>query len=102
MRTPENVNWDREVVYECMWSLLVAIDNHNATASTSRKPRISKVALTGLATGVGGVSAEKCAMQMALAVKQYEEAVSKPEIWSKPPWNVIYKSASEVERTKRL
>jgi O-acetyl-ADP-ribose deacetylase (regulator of RNase III) len=102
MRTPENVNWDREVVYECMWSLLVAIDNHNATASASGQPRISKVALTGLATGVGGVSAEKCAMQMALAVKQYEEAVSKPEIWSKLAWNTIYKSASEVEGTKRL
>ena len=75
MRTPENVNWDFEVVYECTWSLLVAIDNHNAAASTTGQPIIGKVLMTGLATGVGGVNAAKCAVQMALAIKHYTDAV---------------------------
>jgi len=102
MRTPDSVKWDHEVVYECMWSLLVTIDNHNAAASTSGQPRISKVAITGLATGVGGVSAEKCAAQMALAVKHYEEAVSNREKWSQLTWSNIYASSSEVVDTRSL
>jgi O-acetyl-ADP-ribose deacetylase (regulator of RNase III) len=102
MRTPENVNWDLEVVYECMWSLLVAIDNHNAAASTSSQPKIAKVVMTGLATGVGRVSAEKCAVQMALAVKHYEEAVSHPGKWSKLEWSDISISSSEVKETRKL
>jgi O-acetyl-ADP-ribose deacetylase (regulator of RNase III) len=102
MRTPENVNWDLEVVYECMWSLLVTIDNHNAAITTSGQPRISKVIITGLATGVGGVSAEKCAEQMALAVKHYEEAVSNPKMWSRLEWSDIYVKASEVDETRNI
>jgi O-acetyl-ADP-ribose deacetylase (regulator of RNase III) len=102
MRTPENVNWDFEVVYECTWSLLVAIDNHNAIASASGQPKIAKIIVPGLATGVGGVSVEKCAVQMALAIKHYVEAVSNPEKWSKLRWNEIYVSASEVEETREL
>jgi O-acetyl-ADP-ribose deacetylase (regulator of RNase III) len=102
MRTPENVDWDLEVVYECMWSLLVTIDNHNAAAEPSGQPRISKVVVTGLATGVGGVSAEKCAVQMALAVKHYEEAMLNPDEWSRLRWRDIYHTASEVSETRRM
>ncbi|KAK4616000.1 hypothetical protein CLAFUW4_10163, partial [Fulvia fulva] len=29
MRIPDLVGWDVEVVYECVWSLLCTIDNHN-------------------------------------------------------------------------
>ena len=29
MRVPDNVEWDREVVYDCVWNLLCAIERHN-------------------------------------------------------------------------
>ncbi|CCM05084.1 uncharacterized protein FIBRA_07291 [Fibroporia radiculosa] len=43
MRVPQDVRWNREVVYNCVWSLLVALDEHNravetGAASTSDAP----------------------------------------------------------------
>ena len=100
MRTPQDVRWDKEVVYECTWCLLNAIDNHNSTCAEGEK--IRKVVCPGLATGVGRVSAKKCAVQMALAIKHYEEAVSNPEKWSKLSWGNIDEHAEEVKETYSL
>jgi hypothetical protein len=102
MRTPETVNWDYEVVYECIWSLLVAIDNHNAAAATTGETIINKVIVPGLATGIGAVSAEKCAVQMALALKHYHDALSNPDKWCKLQWGQIYDLADEVMATRLL
>ena len=82
--------------------MLVAIDNHNAAAATTGEPIINKVILPGLATGVGAVSAEKCAVQMALALKHYHDAVSNPDEWCKLKWDQIYDVADEVMATRRL
>ena len=96
MRTPENVRWNKEVVYNCVWSLLVAIDNHNAeiAADPGKAARegaraIETVAMTGLATGVGAVSPEVCARQTALAFAHYHEAKAKPEKWGALEWRDI-------------
>ncbi|RPD57386.1 hypothetical protein L226DRAFT_161126 [Lentinus tigrinus ALCF2SS1-7] len=53
MRTPASVTWHREIVYNCVWSLLVAIDEHNARAANEPEGggRIETVVMTGLATG---------------------------------------------------
>ena len=102
MRTPEAVNWDHEVVYECIWSLLVTIDNHNAAAATTGDPLINKVIVPGLGTGVGAISPEKCAVQMALALKHYHDAVSDPDRWSNLQWDQIYDAADEVMATRPL
>ena len=97
MRTPENVRWHKEVVYNCVWSLLVAVDNHNAevTADPEKAARegaslIETVAMTGLATGVGAVPPEVCAKQMARAFAHYHEAKTKPEKWGALKWRDIW------------
>ncbi|KAI1788300.1 macro domain-like protein [Ganoderma leucocontextum] len=96
MRTPENVTWHKEVVYNCVWSLLVAIDSHNAeiAADPEKAARegaspIETVVMTGLATGVGAVSPEMCAKQMARAFAHYHEAKAKPEKWGAMKWRDI-------------
>jgi O-acetyl-ADP-ribose deacetylase (regulator of RNase III) len=100
MRTPENVCWDKEVVYECTWTLLNAIDNHNSNCAEGEK--IKKVLCPGLATGVGRVSAEKCAVQMVLAIDHYEKAVNDPKKWGALKWDDIYETANEMEATYEL
>src|SRR5271170_4454327 len=47
MRRPSDVRWDREVVYECIWSVLGAMGNHNfgvgqATEEGDRKGTVDK------------------------------------------------------------
>ena len=60
MRIPERVTWNREIVYNLMWSVLVSLEHHNAAVDDSTQVgtsvRIRKVLMTGLGTGVGGVS----------------------------------------------
>lgn len=91
MRFPSNVTWHREIVYNCVWSLLVAIDEHNARASeTDSGPTpIASVGMTGLATGIGGVPASVCGRQTALAFAHYQDASSHPEKWSSLSWDDI-------------
>jgi O-acetyl-ADP-ribose deacetylase (regulator of RNase III) len=94
MRVPEDVTWDKEVVYNCMWSLLNALHAHNTQANESAI--IRKVLMSGFATGVGKVSAERCAKQMALAVKHFEEAKSQPAKWGALEWADAEPLAGEV------
>ncbi|TFY64289.1 hypothetical protein EVJ58_g2714 [Rhodofomes roseus] len=89
MRIPETVTWNREVVYNCMWSLLVALDQHNASVG-------------GEWFCYRGVSAERCAQQMALAVKHYVDACENPQKWSSLSWNDALDYAQEANDTHSL
>ncbi|KAJ5121441.1 uncharacterized protein N7515_009402 [Penicillium bovifimosum] len=80
MRQPGNVEWDREVVYECVWSLLCRVEGFNRSASEEGK-KIERVLLTPLATGIGRVSKERWAGQMVLALKHFVDAVERPQVW---------------------
>jgi len=100
MRIPEDVVWNREIVYNCMWSLLVSLDQHNQAAEISRNgTRVHKVLMTGLATGVGNVSAERCAQQMALAVGDFIDASENPGKWRSMEWDDAITYAHECRRT---
>lgn len=77
MRLPQDATWDREVVYECVWSLLCAIDRHNR----SGEPHIRSILMTPLATGVGRVSAQRWAQQLVLALNHFLDALERPELW---------------------
>ena len=57
--------------------------------------------MTGLGTGAGGVSAERCAAQMVLAVKHYAEASGLPERlrWESEE---VQRRTREVEETAAL
>ncbi|KAF5646574.1 hypothetical protein F25303_5385 [Fusarium sp. NRRL 25303] len=97
MRMPADVRWDKEVVYECIWSLLCAIDNHNRAAS--EYDQIQSVLMTPLATGVGRVSPEKWALQTVLAMKHFVEASENPEKWSSLQWADLGKTCAETQLT---
>jgi O-acetyl-ADP-ribose deacetylase (regulator of RNase III) len=103
MRIPESVTWNREIVYNLMWSILISLEQHNAAvAEVGSGIRIQKVLMTGLATGVGGVSSVRCAQQMALAVKHFLEATAHPDKWSSMNWDDTVASSVEVRRTHAL
>lgn len=66
MRMPSNVRWNRDVGYNCFFSILNAIKVYNAGGN-----RVKSVFVTGLGTGVGRIPAEVCAAQMAVAYKHF-------------------------------
>ncbi|KAM0263706.1 hypothetical protein ACHAQJ_001020 [Trichoderma viride] len=103
MRVPQPVGWDREVVYECTWSLLCAIDKHNRTVREGgrgeRQDEIRSLLMVPMATGVGAVSPEKWAGQTVLALKHYIDAVEHESKWSALEPVDIVEYAREVEQT---
>lgn len=103
MRLPSNVNWDREVVYECVWTLLCAIDRHNRRVKESNGTElINSILMTPLATGTGFVSAGKWASQFVLALKHYIDAVEHAARWSALDWIQVKKLCDEVEKTHTM
>ncbi|KAE8345182.1 hypothetical protein BDV24DRAFT_114593 [Aspergillus arachidicola] len=96
MRAPDNVTWDREVVYECVWSLLCQLESWNHNRS---EDRIDSILMTPLATGVGRVSPQRWASQFILSMKHFVDALERPERWSQLGWRDIEEDVLEVEET---
>lgn len=67
MRLPEKVA-GTDIAYRSMWSMLLAVRNHNRHNPTQK---ITSVLCSGLGTGVGRMSFEEAAKQMALAYKHF-------------------------------
>ncbi|KAH8679797.1 hypothetical protein BGZ60DRAFT_428097 [Tricladium varicosporioides] len=89
MRMPTPCNWDKEIVYECIWSLLNSIEKHNWAATEDENSGLSvieSILMTPLGTGTGGISDEKWARQAVLAIKHYTDAVEKPEVYNARNW----------------
>jgi O-acetyl-ADP-ribose deacetylase (regulator of RNase III) len=109
MRVPQNVNWDREVVYECIWTLLAAIERHNRRVDEinlddqliGSERQIRTVLMTPLATGCGFWSAKRWAEQTVLAIKHFVNA-GKNEQWKFMQWRAIGDVTREVEKTHGL
>ena len=102
MRIPWEVKWDREVAYECVWSLLCAVDTHNKDLkAVGKQPQINNILMTPLGTGVGRISAERWAGQCVLAMKHWVEAVENPETWQNLEWEKIFEGHEEVVSTYR-
>lgn len=103
MRVPEDVRWNQDIVYNCMWSLLVSLSrHHDAAVAAGEEPAIKKVVVSGLATGFGKVSFERCAEQMALAVKHFSEARTNEEKWSKMYWNSVGAIDAQIQKTRSM
>lgn len=111
MRSPSSCDWDREVVYECIWNLLCTIDNHNRAvarainqASDARTKNeiagdtIRSILMTPLGTGVGGISLDKWANQTALAIRHYSDAVNDPKVWSRLDWPQVLELTNSVQK----
>ncbi len=74
MRVPEDVS--RTVnAYVAFRAILLAVRAHNASGA----PSIRTLLCSGLATGVGGMPARRCATQMRLAFLQVTGAASLPD-----------------------
>ncbi|KAF2190656.1 macro domain-like protein [Zopfia rhizophila CBS 207.26] len=105
MRVPQEVKWDREVVYECIWSLLCAIDKHNQLVQDGKGAsdvKIQSLLMTPLATGCGRVSAERWASQAVLAIKHFVEATENQDKWSALEWADILDDWKSVQDTWTL
>lgn len=102
---PSDARWDREVVYECVWSLMCEVDRWNKNVSSGLysggEDKIETIMITPLATGTGGVSSEKWALQFVLALKHFVDAQERPERWSRLKWEDL-KEAKEVERSWQM
>ena len=95
MRVPREVKWDREVIFECIWSLLCAIDGHNREVHDPEL-QIKSILMTPLATGVGKVTEAKWAAQCVMAMMYWVEAVENPQKWSNLQWEDVYDDSSEM------
>ncbi|KAG6831331.1 hypothetical protein H0H92_011246 [Tricholoma furcatifolium] len=95
MRTPEDVSWHQDLVYNTMWTFLVELKQWNA--SSHMDAEIRTVAMTGLETGQGGISAQRAAMQMVLAVKHFHEGVKQ-----NARWKDVQERNDEIEGTECL
>lgn len=111
MRIPWQVKWDREVVYECIWSMLCTIDEHHRRIQRQKQDdepvpdneerEIKSVLMTPLATGVGQLSPERWARQCVLAMKHFVEAREYPQVWGNLQWDKIFDDHEEVVNTYR-
>ncbi|EQL35364.1 hypothetical protein BDFG_02870 [Blastomyces dermatitidis ATCC 26199] len=127
MRMPENVVWDREVVYKCVWALMVEVERWNRRVregeekrgqqgvvgvegeegsregegkeEENKKKRIDRILMPPLAVGVGNVSKERWAAQTVLAMKHFVDALERPEKWANLDWLEIGKGSFETEMT---
>ncbi|OJD17836.1 hypothetical protein AJ78_02077 [Emergomyces pasteurianus Ep9510] len=112
MRMPENVVWDREVVYKCVWALLVEVERWNRGVREREQEskgrggeegkRIDRILMPPLAVGVGRVSKERWAGQVVLAMKHFVDALERPERWGRLDWGELGQDAFEVETTWKL
>ncbi|KDQ32603.1 hypothetical protein PLEOSDRAFT_1032445 [Pleurotus ostreatus PC15] len=100
MRVPEEVTWNREIVYNCVWSLLNALTHHNESAGEGAD-KISTVLMTGLGTGVGYISPEVFGKQTALAFKHFLDSEAHPDKWSSLQWRDADAYSREVAETYR-
>lgn len=103
MRYPANVRWHQDLVYNAMWNLLVEVTRWNLEpgvnqgAGNTGGKKIERILMTGLATGTGKVSAERCAKQMMLAVRHFAQGI--PEY---AEWEDVDDLLSDVNATVRL
>ncbi|KAL2863421.1 uncharacterized protein BJX67DRAFT_261813 [Aspergillus lucknowensis] len=110
MRTPDDVRWDREVVYECVWTLLCAVERWNRGLDASEggagkykeRGRIGSVLMTPMATGCGAVSPQKWAAQLVLAIRHFVDALERPERWQSLGWREIYQDTDDVDKTWKM
>lgn len=92
MRVPQEVSWNKDLVYNCMWTLLCQISLWNRDRKEGE--HIHRVLMTGLGTGCGNVAAEVCAKQMVLAVKHWTQ-----DLPHEPEWGDVLPRAKQIEAT---
>ncbi|KAI0325049.1 macro domain-like protein [Cubamyces sp. BRFM 1775] len=98
MRAPESVAWHLDLVYDCMWNLLTALWRWNEGERPDGAPPVQKVLLTGLGTGTGGISYDKCAKQMFLAALNFARGWGEHPRWD----DVTDTRVEEMDQTRDI
>ncbi|KZT01234.1 uncharacterized protein LAESUDRAFT_717641 [Laetiporus sulphureus 93-53] len=95
MRTPEDVSWHIDLVYDSMWNLLTALWQWNEGERPNGAEPIKRVLMTDLATGNGGIGFDKCVRQMFLAALNFARG------WGDHPrWGGLMDRCREMDRTR--
>jgi O-acetyl-ADP-ribose deacetylase (regulator of RNase III) len=104
MKIPQTVEWDREVVYECIWSLMCALDKHNEASASGQTENelITSILMTPLGTGIGELSGKKWAAQTVLAFKHFVDAKENMIKWSQLKPAEIFEYTNELVDTYAL
>ena len=104
MHFPREISWHLDIVYNTMWSLLAEVDRHNREkeAKLEGDGKIRSILMPALGTGTGKLSIQRFVKQFALAVKNFDEAVRKPEKWSQLEWDDLDGLLSEVSASEAL
>jgi O-acetyl-ADP-ribose deacetylase (regulator of RNase III) len=73
MSSPSYIPRGSPIVFYCMWNLLCQVQRNNRAAQTpgATEVPIKRVIISGLGTGVGGVSSVACAEQMYKAFSMF-------------------------------
>ena len=95
MRTPEDVSWHKDLVYNTMWTFLVELDRWNTAHHGDETNTIHTILMTGLGTGQGGISLKRSAQQMILAVRHFQEGVP-----ARVRWDDVRKRNEETQQTE--
>ena len=102
MHTPEDVSWHKDLVYNAMWTLLVEIKRWNQLVLVGKDGATSSihtVLMTGLGTGQGGISVKRCAQQMVLAVKHWQQQGLRQ---NHVRWEEVQQRNAEIQQTMEL
>ncbi|KAK9468815.1 hypothetical protein V1512DRAFT_202310 [Lipomyces arxii] len=74
MRVPSRL-WRYDIIYDCMWSILNEVYNHNVNAGP--KEQIQNLVVSGLGTGTGEMNKAVCAELMIEAYVQFLAALDR-------------------------
>ncbi len=96
MRVPGNCRWNKDIVYNCIWSLLNALRIHNRARP---EMAIKSVFVTGLGTGIGRFPSETCAAQMILAYRHFMDHLAKTDVTTS--WNEVFQLGLDIDETIR-
>jgi O-acetyl-ADP-ribose deacetylase (regulator of RNase III) len=97
MKQPCNMFWYKDIVYNCMFSLLNSIHQHNMQYPDHK---IQTVFLTGLATGIGRIPTAVAASQMILAYKHFKFNLEKRE--KTTSWKEITSFGLDIDEINRV
>ncbi|KAH6660947.1 hypothetical protein BKA67DRAFT_598908 [Truncatella angustata] len=112
MRVPGRCDWNKELVYECVWSLLNRVERHNDSVAEGRggeggeepgrASAIASLLMTPLGTGTGRVSYERWARQAVLAIKHWVDSVEDPERFMERDWADLARVHAELQLTHNI
>lgn len=117
-----NIEWNKDVIYNAVWSLLAEVDRHNRSVDVdsvgletstgtardldgppvaSDRRRIRSILMPALGTGTGAIPYARFTAQFTLAVKNFDESVRNPTKWANIGWDDVQTVTGRLGETWR-